>query len=205
MEWHLSFSTDGSFREELLSPQTSYSSGYHATATAGSCTLAGSSNGSILFEPSRRSSSGVDRSGGGGGSHCSNTSGSGSWEAAAAPGSGSAYCCAPGVCWGSDDAGCPRRLQLDDEESLLLSTWIRAGMWVLPSVAAQLSIREVPPPSACSNASPGGEGDGEEAPRQRHAEAGPSGGRVWLELRLKQGGRVRCRDSLMPDCCPSSG
>ncbi|KAL4443501.1 hypothetical protein ABPG75_011238 [Micractinium tetrahymenae] len=186
MEWRLSFSTDGSFREELISPQTSYSSGYDAAAAPGSCTpcsssaSSSSSNGNGSGEPS---------------SSCGGGGGGGTGPSA------SSYCCAPGVCWGSDDAGCPRRLQLDDEESLLLSTWIRAGMWVVPSVAALLSIREVPPPASSSSSSGSSGGgssssssgsrvvrDGEEEGQQREAVA--AGGTVWLELRLKQGGRV---------------
>lgn len=174
MAWRLSFSSDGSFCEELTSPQTSYSSGYHAAAAAGGCEPGSSSNGS---------SSSIETSGG-------SDRGSGSWGGSNSRG-GNAYCCTPGVCWGSDDAGCPRRLQLDDEESLLLSTWVRAGMWVLPSVAELLSIREVPPP-ACSRFAAGSEEEAGKVQPRCQGETGAAGASVWLELRLKQGGRVRC-------------
>ncbi|EFN58196.1 hypothetical protein CHLNCDRAFT_142045 [Chlorella variabilis] len=147
MEWQLAFDRRGSFLESLASPQMSYSWGYAAAAADGAGT---SSN----------------RKAAGSTSNSSTSSGSGS---------GGGYFGTAGVCWASDDAGCPRVMQLDDEEALLLSTWVRTGTWVLPRVAAHLHIAAV--------AAPAQKGTAKAAKAQ-------GGSTAWVELRLRGGGQV---------------
>lgn len=160
MEWQLAFDRRGSFLESLASPQMSYSWGYAAAAADGAGT---SSN----------------RKAAGSTSNSSTSSGSGS---------GGGYFGTAGVCWASDDAGCPRVMQLDDEEALLLSTWVRTGTWVLPRVAAHLHIAAV--------AAPAQKGTAKAAKAQ-------GGSTAWVELRLRGGGQVgRGRASASaPGCC----
>ena len=74
-------------------------------------------------------------------------------------------------------------MELDDKEALLLSTWVRTGLWVLPDVAAQLTVRAVPPlPPRRSGV------DGEDEEEALHR--GPT---TWVELRLRGGGKVGTR------------
>lgn len=150
MEWALGFDPAGSFCESLTSPQMECTWGYDAAAT------------SSLDDPCTSSGSGSPRA--------IDSSGGGSGSAAGGPGVD-----VDGVCWAADDAGCPRRLQLDDAEALLLSTWVRTGSWVLPSIAARLEVRAVPRPRSL-------------IPSAGGAEAGS--GDAWVELRMRGGCQV---------------
>ena len=108
MEWRLGFRSDGSFFEELSSPHMTCSCGYEAGADASSSS---SSEGSSSSSSSEGSSSSLGTTSSG----SSGSSSIGSSQEAGGPGRFRA----PGVCWGSDDAGCPRRMQV--------SVWVGAG------------------------------------------------------------------------------
>ena len=149
MEWRLAFDCAGSFRESLGSPEMSSSWGYLA--------------------PECSSCADSSSSGAGG------AAGDSSSSAGASAGK---YFSSGGVCWASDDAGCPRQMQLDDEEALLLVTWVRTGAWLLPHIAAQLHVEAAPPPT------------GSEERSGARARRGAGGESAWLRLRLRRGGRV---------------
>ena len=196
MEWRLSFAADGSFVEHLSSPQLSCSCGYDAAASGqdGAERGGGSSGGGRT---------GTGSSGGNGGGSSGNGSSGGSRSSSrGAPVGASAYFQPRGVCWTSDDGGCPRLLQLDDAEAQLLCMWVRTGLWVLPNISAQLDIARASAneASACAAAAASSSSDGslcedEEAGSSSGGSSREAGGQlgptVWLKLRLRGGGKVR--------------
>lgn len=48
-----------------------------------------------------------------------------------------------------DDTGVSKALQLDDHESLLMSAWVRSGLWVQDALLEQLHVEWVLP-EVCS-------------------------------------------------------
>ena len=170
MQWSLSFSSDGSFREELEGQHMACTCGYAAPASQPTDSAASSSGGG---ERHGSGSSGGERHGSG----SSGGSGRG----------GATYFRPEGACWGSDDAGCPRSMQLDDAEAQLLTMWVRTGLWVLPRISGQLHIAPASAKEAASAAA-GAHGGGEGRAAHRTEDVGETS---WLKLKLRGGGRVR--------------
>lgn len=176
MEWQLSFAADGSFVEQLSSPQLSCSCGYDAAAREGGTAAeeGGSSNVDSIGEADSSRSSRASRSS----------------VAVGAP----TYFRPAGVCWSSDDGGCPRLLQLDDAEAHLLCMWVRTGLWVLPNISAQLEIARASAKeaAACAAAVSSSSGlcEDEEAGSSGGAASEQLGPTAWLKLRLRGGGKV---------------
>ena len=193
MEWSLGLSQDGSFREDLACRHMTATCGYLATDAAAS--------------PQARPAAAGSRPAAGSSSSSSSFPSGGSSL-------GSPRFSAAGVCWSCDDGGAPRQLQLDDHEAVLLATWVRTGIWVLPAVAVHLEFAaaEAPPPAAAAAAPAGATvAAAEEAADAAAAAAAAAAGAaelesgaswgptMWVDVRLKGGGQVVARVEVCAD------
>ncbi|PRW56405.1 hypothetical protein C2E21_4538 [Chlorella sorokiniana] len=193
MEWQLSFAAAGSFVEHLSSPHLSCSCGYDAAAREDGL-VAGQrcSGGGGASSSSITTSSSSNDSGGCGSSITTSSS--------SAPGGAPAYFQPAGVCWSSDDGGCPRLLQLDDAEAQLLCMWVRTGLWVLPNISSQLKIARASAKEAAACAAAASTSTSSSLREDEEASCSSSGSSgaaseqlgpsVWLKLKLRGGGKL---------------
>ena len=103
--------------------------------------------------------------------------------------------------WEADHVGMGTHLQLDDREVVLLSGFVRTGVWLHPDVQKHLCIRLLDPEQ--SGALPGDVDHVAGDLRALHPEAEATGKQppVGLTLRLRRGGRLAAHLRV----CPTTG
>lgn len=89
-----------------------------------------------------------------------------------------------------DDYGVSRYLELDDNESLLLASWVRSCFWLHPAVSDVLQVSLLPEEVAPEGDAVPNEGEGGNGAAGQPEPDSNGGGTVTLGLQLA-GGKVR--------------